>query len=241
MSEEVKEEQKIKETKENPLIKYSNNFGGFSPKSLFWDDFEKFGDDLLKMKIIKIKVYTGLLEEKFFILGISVTFQNIITGEIKESDIHRGSMNYNDCKEFVICRGEYLTDFHIRFPLEANYISQIGYSTNKNRKFLVPETSEDGEDKIVLQNGGSNVIIGTFGHYKEKLDSSGCLFLSKKDLIKLTLFPFFMLRNKSKKDKKFKEEWNNNYKNLPVEYQYIWKLINLSDTCFSNIIKYCFI
>ena len=235
---EDKEEETIKD---NPLIKYSSHFGGFSPESQLWNDFYIFGDDLLKMKIIKIKVYTGLFQDNFAIFGISVTFRNIITGEIKESNGHIGTMNYIDYKEFIINDGEYLTKFYIRIPDEMEYISQIGYSTNKNRKFLVPETSEDGEDKIVLQNKDNNIIVGTLGYFKEKLDSSGCLFVSKKDLIKLILFPFFMLRNKAKKDSKFKIDWDNNFKNLPIQYQYIWKFINLPDSIFSTIIKYCFI
>lgn len=225
------------EEEDNELIKYTGNYGGIDQNSKFWDDFEDFGEKpLLKMKIIKIKVYTGLYKEKNAIFGVSFTYRNLSTGEIREID-HKGSLDFVDVKEFSLDGDEALTDFHIRFTNEAEYISQIGYGTNK-RQFLVPEKSEDGEDKTIESNGGKFYIVGTFGCVNEKLDATGVLLIDKKEYLKLSLFIYFLLKSKVKKDAKFKEEWEKKYKSLPIEYQYIWKLINLPDTPFSNIIKY---
>ncbi len=225
------------EEEENELIKYTGNFGGIDQQSKFWDDFEDFGEKpLLKMKIIKIKVYTGLYKEKNAIFGMSFTYRNLATGEIKEID-HKGSLDFVDVKEFALGSDEILTDFHIRFTNEAEYISQIGYGTNK-RQFLVPEKSDDGEDKTIESNGGKFYIIGTFGCVNEKLDATGVLYIDKKEYLKLSLFVYFLLRSKVKKDKVYKEEWEKKYKSLPIEFQYIWKLINLPDAPFSQIIKY---
>ena len=208
-----------------------------------WNDLEDLGKkEIIKMKIIKIKVYIGLYDQKKVIFGISTTFKNLITGEIKETLPHKGSLDFLDIKEFVIGNDEYLTDFYIQFPFfDLDYILQIGYGTNK-RKFLVPEKSDEvGENKYVSENGRNNIIIGTFGHFSEKLDATGCFFVPKKDYMKFILFSFFMLRHKSKNDAQFKEEWDKKYKNIPIEYQYIWKFINLDEKPFKSIIKYCFI
>ena len=222
------------EEEDNELIKYSGNYGGIDQNSKFWDDLEDIGEkELLKMKIIKITVYTGFYKEKNAIFGISFTYINSATGEIKEI-VHKGSLDYVDEKEFVIGHNEYLTDFYIKHPNEAEYISQIGYGTNK-RKFLVPEKSDDGEEKNIESNGGKFYIVGTFGCINERLDASGVLFISKKDYWKLQFFIYFLLRHKSKKDTKFKEEWDNKNKCLPIEYQYIWKFINLPADSFPNI------
>ena len=144
-------------------------------------------------------------------------------------------------KEFVIGNDEYLTDFHIRFPFgDLDYVSQLGYSTKK-RHFFVPENPEDGEDKHTWLNQGNNIIVGTFGHFNEKLDSIGCFYVSKEDYTVSRLYGFLILRYKIKKDAKFKEEWDKKYKSLPIEYQYIWKFINLSEEYLKNIIKYILI
>ena len=221
------------------IIKDTTLYGEVNMQSLFWNDIEDFGEKvLLKMKIIKIRVYTGLYKEKNAIIGINITFKNVTTGEIKETITHRGSNDFIDMKEFVIGNGEYLTDFHIRFPFgDLDYVSQLGYSTKK-RHFFVPENAEDGDDIHTPLNQGNNIIVGTFGCFNEKLDSIGCLYASKADYTISILFRFLMLRYKIKIDAKFKEEWEKNYKSLPIEYQYIWRFINLSEEYLKNIIKY---
>ena len=172
------------EEEDNELIKYTGNYGGITQNSKYWDDFEDFGEKkLLKMKIIKITVFTGLYKEKDAILGIGFTYRNSATGEIKEI-VHKGSLEHVDVKEFIIGDDEYLTDFHIRYPNEAEYISQIGYGTNK-RQFLVPEKSDDGDNKYIEINGGNFIIIGTYGCINEKFDATGVLFISKEEYLKL--------------------------------------------------------
>ena len=190
------------------------------------------------MKIIKIKIYTGDYHGQNAIFGITITKRNLLTGEIIETT-HKGSLDFLDTKEFVIKPGEYLTDFHIKLPSDNEYISQLGYSTKKS-KFLVPEEDNNGEERPVDQNGGQYVIVGTFGCLNEKLDAIGCILLPYKNLItQRSFFPFFVLRYLINKNPTFKEEWDKKYKDLPIEYQYIWKFINLPKSLFSFIIKYC--
>jgi hypothetical protein len=233
MSEQSDEEEK-------ELIKYTGNYGGITQESKFWDDFEDIGEEeLLKLKIVKLKIYTGTFQEKQVIMGINCTFKNTFTGKLLEPKDHRGSQDFVDVKEFEIKGEEYLTDFHIRFPNEAEYISQLGFGTSKNRQFLVG--TEDGEDKTIQSNGGQNFILGTFGCVDKKLDAMGCLYISKKEYLKRSVFHYFMLRYLVKKNKKFKEEWDEKYKNLPSDFQFLWRTVNLSDAPFSQIIKYCYL
>ena len=224
------------------IIKYANIYGGITQESKFWDDFEDIGEaELLKLKLVNIKIYTGVYNNKTAIIGICTTFKNTFTGKTLKTVEHRGSDDFVDVKELVIKGDEFLTDFHIRFPNEAEYISQIGYSTNKKNKILVPEQSEDGEDKTIEENGGNNVIIGTFGYCNKRLDALGFLYIPKKEYIKRLLNGFFILRHMIKKDNKFKEKWEKEYKNLPIEFQYVWRVVNLSDNPYFVIIKYCYI
>ena len=228
------------EDSEKEIVHYTGNYGGITQESKFWDDLEEMGEEeLLKHKIIKLKIYSGKFQDKQVIFGINCTFQNLFTGEIKEPKDHRGSEDFIDVKEIEIKAEEYLTDFHIRFPNEAEYISQLGFETNKKKKILVG--TEDGEDKTITSNGGNHIIVGTFGCVDKKLDAMGCLYITKKEFLKRTLLPFFVLRHIVKKDTKFKEMWDVKYKELPPDFQYLWKTVNLSDALFSQIAKFCYL
>ena len=219
------------------IIRPTLNFGEVRQASTFWNDLDDFGEkELLKMKIIKIKVYTGLYQMQTVIVGISTTFRNVVTGEIRVID-HIGSLDYTDFKEFVIDNNNYLTDFHIRLPENNEYISQIGYCT-RWRNFFVPEVTSVGEESNTDKFGKDYIIIGTFGCFDQKLDATGVLYASKTEFIKRIMFTFFLLRHKSKNDSKFEEKWDKDYKNLDIEYQYIWRLIKLPNLLLLSIFKY---
>ena len=72
----------------------------------------------------------------------------------------------------------------------------------------------------------------------KKLDATGVLFVSMKDILEDSILVFMMLKYKSKKDEKFKEDWDKKYKSLDIEYQYIWRFINLPNAVIPHIIKY---
>ena len=221
------------------VIKYTGNYGGITNESKFWDDLEDLGyETLMKHKITKIKIYSGSYQGKQVILGISYEFKNLFTGKVMTSEIHKSSQDFEDFKEYEIKNNEFLTDFHIRFPHECDYITQLGFTTSKGSKIFLG--TEEGENKIILSNGGQNIIIGTFGCLNKKLDAMGCLYISKKEYARRRIFYLFMLRYIIKKDNKFKEQWDNKLNELPEEFKYIWKTINLPDTAFSQIITFCF-
>ena len=219
------------------IIQYSGNYGGIDQDSKFWDDFEEKGEDiLLKSKIIKIKIFLGKYNEKICINGIGYSFKNKVTGEITSYE-HIGSDKYIEFKELMIKNNEYLTDFHIRYPHDAEFITQLGFTTNKNNNILVG--SEEGEEHFVRSNGKGNIIVGTFGCMNKKLDSMGVLFIPKNDyFFRISLFPYFLLRYLYQKDYNFKEKWNKKNKELPIIYQYLWNVIKLENKLFRLIIKY---
>ena len=231
MSEQDEEEQ-------NEIIQYTSNFGLVTQDSKFWDDKEDFGENtLVKLKIIKIKIYTGTYEGKKAIFGLGFTYKNYYTGETIPCKEHKGSAQFEDIKEFEIKGDEYLTDFHIRFTDEAEYISQIGYTTNKGNSILVG--TEEGEDKTLEMNGGKNIILGTFGCTDNKLGATGIYYINKKEFIKRRCFGLIMLNHLIKTDEQFKKETQNNYNKLSDDYKYFWKTVNLPDAAFSQVIKFC--
>ena len=226
-------------SEEVDFIHYSGSFGGISQESKFWDVFEEIGEDnLLKSKIIKIKIFLGKYNEKICINGIAYTYKNLCTGNITTYE-HRGSDEYINFKELIIKNDEYLTDFHIRIDsYNADCIYQLGYTTNKNNKILVG--SDEGKDMIIESNGGNNINFGIFGCFNIRLDAIGYLYISKKVFWKLKLFPYFYLRYLYQKDLIFQEKWNQKNKELPIICQYLWNVIKLDNNLFGCIIKYVF-
>ena len=159
MSEDSQEEEKN-------LIKHTGPYGVTDIEAKNWDDFDEFGKEgLLNRKIVKIKIYTGTYSNMPAIFGFSCVFKNLFTGENEAEKEYKGSEQFEDYKEFKVPGGEYLTDFHIRFPDQGDYLTQIGFETNKKTKILVG--TKEGNDKIIKTNGGENIIIGTFGHFKK--------------------------------------------------------------------------
>ena len=226
------------ENEENKsIIKYSSIYGLITYDSNSWDELDDFGEkQLMNSKITKIKIYSGKFKEKDAIIGISLTYKNLLNGEEKVFE-HRGTEQFIDVKELVMGQGEYITDFHIRFPNESEYITQLGYTTNKKHSILVG--TEEGEDKIISSNGGKNIVVGTFGHVKDKLDATGVLFIDRKEYFKRILFGIFMLKHLVKTDKKFKEEWDNKQNDLPLEFKYMWGVVNLPENPLFQILKFC--
>ena len=223
------------------IVKYVGPFGHGSESYTFWDEYEEnFKDDILKNKIIKIKIYyqsdeDEKIDEKY-IIGISLTYMNFFTGEIKEIE-HKGTDNFTNYKEIIIKPGDYLKKFHINFKDDFDRISQIGFTTyNKNEIFV---GIKDGLDKIIKENEDQRVIVGFYGYLGERLEGIGCLFVKKDKYIKSFLFRFFMIRYLIKKNEKFKNEWDDKYKELDKESQYVWKAMNSPDAIFAKIIGYC--
>ena len=218
---------------DDELIKHTFDCGEITHDSKNWDDLEEFGKNiLLKLKIIKIKIYSGTYKGKKAIVGVEFTYRNLLSDEtfLKE---HKGTEQFYDIKEFDIKKDEYLTDFHIRFPDDAEYISQLGFNANKGNKILVG--TEEGEDKDTILNGKDNIIIGTRGFIDKKLDAFGVMYVNRKKYFIKRYFSLFMLHYLVKKDKKFKKETQDK---IPEEFKYVWKTANLRDDLFFNIVKY---
>ena len=135
-------------------------------------------EGLLKSKIVKVKIFTGKYLDKDVIIGVGFDFKNIHTGETISKE-HKGDGQFEEVKELDIKDDELLVDFFTKFKYEAEYISQIGFQTNKGNKILIG--TEEGEDHNIESNGGDNIIVGTFGCYDKKLDAMGVLYVNKKD------------------------------------------------------------
>ena len=216
-------------------INYSYNYGMISTNNTFFGEKE-INIDLLNCKIINIKIYSGIENKRTIISGLEYTLRNLYNGK-SFVKIYKTSRDLKDMKELNINNEEYLNRFYVRFSNTKEYITQLGFYTNKNNGILVGE--EEGEVKTVIMNYKNNIILEIHGFIGTNLYSIGCIYSSTEIFIKNLLFRFFMLRHLVKSNKKFWEKWNDNYNNLTTDFKFIWRAVNMPDNIFSRIINNC--
>ena len=223
---------------QSELIEYSGNYGCFDTSSIYFDDSKDLGgneNDFLKYSIKKIKIFSGKKNDNIIIGGIQLTYKNHLTQELKELNMRKGKIDYEDedVETFEIKSNEYLINFYVRID---NEVTQVGFETNKNNKILVG--GNQGENKIINSNGGDNIIVTLYGAYDNLLHSLGVGYVNKKDYMKTLFSGFFQLRYKLKKDEIFKKELKEKEKNLKLDDQFLLRTCLLPDTAFNEIIKF---
>ena len=216
-------------------INYSYNYGMISTNNTFFGEKE-INSDLLNCKIINIKIYSGIENKRTIISGLEYTLRNLYNGK-SFVKIYKTRRDLKDMKELNINNEEYLNRFYVRFSNTKEYITQLGFYTNKNNGILVGE--EEGEVKTVIMNYKNNIILEIHGFIGTNLYSIGCIYSSTEIFIKNLLFRFFMLRHLVKSNKKFREKWNDNYNYLTTDFKFIWRAVNMPDNIFSRIINNC--
>ena len=229
------------ENKKEIKVEYTGSYGFINAADqknvIFFDDEETIGKkELSKSKIKDIKIYTKIIEGKNCITGLEYTIRSLYSGK----DVvvtHKVSNEFDDYKHLELISGEYLKEIIIRFPNNAEYITQLGFITNKNNRIIAGE--EDGEIKRIDMNEGKNIILGMSGYVGDKLNCIGCSYTSKKEFASSILFKFFFLRHLVKKDEEFKKKWDEKYNELAPEFKMIWRTVNLPDNCFNIIINTC--
>ena len=237
---------RVEQEKDEAIIKIGNPYGLIDFNNNFWNDDDSLNNEIEKYKIINIKILFNseyeiqkdndkkYIDEKN-IVGLKVTYKNIYTGDTKILT-HQSTNEISGMKELVIKSDDYLKHFKISFYKDNNAIAQISFITNTKKEISVG--INQGNEIIDNLKGEDNILVGFFGYFKEKINSIGGIYVSKITYIKKLLFGFFLLRNVSK-NKNFKENWDIKINKLDSEFQYIWKTVNLPDTVFALVMKYC--
>ena len=237
---------RVEQEKDEAIIKIGNPYGLIDFNDNFWNDDDSLNNEIEKYKIINIKILFNseyeiqkdndkkYIDEKN-IVGLKVTYKNIYTGDTKILT-HQSTTEISGMKELVIKSDDYLKHFKISFYKDNNAIAQISFITNMKKEISVG--INQGNEIIDNLKGEDNILVGFFGYFKEKINSIGGIYVSKITYIKKLLFGFFLLRNVSK-NKNFKENWDIKINKLDSEFQYIWKTVNLPDTVFALVMKYC--
>ena len=223
------------------ILEYSRPYRIQNLDDNMWDDCGKeFKDDLIKNRITNIKIYYSNendIKERY-IIGLTFTFMNVSNGKIKVIE-HKGTENISGMKELNIKGNEYLSKFNVYFKNDTDLITKISFSTNRGNTITVG--NDDGKEKEIKKNNENKVYIGSFGAFKEKINSIGAIFTKRENFYKPVLFRFLFLRFLIDKNEKLKKECESKYNELSLDYKFYWRTINLPNACFSSVIKFCII
>ena len=228
----------MSELEQKEIIESTHILGyiNHNDKGITYFDDDNEENSLIKNKIINIIIYTKIIDEKKEIIGLQYKVRNLYNGKDKIIS-HKCSEEFDDKQELEIKSNEYLKELILRFPIDGKNITQLGFLTSKNNKILVGE--DNGELKIINMNKRNNIILGFYGYLKQNLNSFGCYYVAYDKYAASVLFKFFLLRYLVKKKDSFKKEYDEKYEQLPLEYKYIWRTINLPDNIYSFIIRFC--
>ena len=221
------------------MISPSCLYGCLSTDQTHFDDAEKISEkNMLKFKIIKLFIYLGYSDGEKAIIGIGCTYKNLLSGNTMNI-INKSKTEVEEIKEMDIKGNECLKKLNIQMDSICSF-TNLAFLTNKNNKLSFGK--QEGRNRIIYDDDTKdNIILGFFGSFSKKLESIG-FYSTKRQYIFISYFyGLFSLKFKSNKDKNFRNIWDKKFKELPIDYKFLWKAVNLPDNCkysFYLIIKY---
>ena len=232
----------MKNKKKQDKVSYTSISGIIEKDSLPWDDYDHFGKDIFKNKIISIKIYFGQKKyssekEDQYIIGLSFTYKNLLSQKIEIVE-HKGKEPFAGTKELNLEHDEYLTEYFVNYNDKIGAILSLGFYTNKKKQIICGQ--QEKQDLYYNFQDKNSCIVGSFGKLDKKIDAIGFLYFEKRiiqryDLFRLIIILKYLIKN----DKEFVKTIEKELVTLDIEYKYIWRVINLPDTSFACIIKFC--
>ena len=164
-------------------------------KIKLWYGTPKSGDSNLKEKIL---------------LGIQCVFTDTLTGKKTSTEPHCGEIAKDDIviKELEIKQNDYINKFYINADMAVTYLKLV----TKNGEVIEVGEENDENKKTVELNFNKEIIIvkNFFGYYNNYgIRSLGCLYITKKDKILMTLLGILRLRHLLKTNEEEKNKWEN--------------------------------
>ena len=168
---------------------------------------------------------------------MSFTYKNLLSQKIEIVE-HKGKEPFTGTKELNLEHDEYLTEYFVNYNDKFGVILALGFCTNKNKQIIFGK--KEKSDKFINLQDKQSIIVGSFGYLDKKINAIGFLYFEKRiiqryDLFRLIIILKYLIKN----DKEFVKRIEKELDTLDIEYKYIWRVINLPDTSFACIIKFC--
>jgi hypothetical protein len=228
------------------------NLGFYHQRCTKFTDNSLFEEHKNYIKLEKVKLWYGSVSQKIkedekenisgrCILGIQCEYQNTISGEKKQTQMHCGSLTSNDIStsELELKEGDYISKFYICFN---DVITYLKFITKKGKILEYGVFDKDCEKTISFNFDESvHMIHSFFGYYNEYgLRALGCNHLKRKNYFFFNLIDVFRYRYKLSQDQKEKDKWDEKAISQLGYYEKAFlKLCLLPKAVFFSVIKYC--
>ena len=212
------------------FIKENQDEGDFDDSKQLLNEEENL-NNLLNYRISFISILYNENDQE--ILGFQLIYRNLKTNDIipLKKRICDYKYAYKDGISFKLKKNEYLADFYFR--KKDRKITQLGFETNKKRKFIIG--NDDGEKIELLPNGNKiDIILGTF-ELEKKI---GIFYLEISDYLRMFYGGHSELKIKLKNNEEFKKKIEEKYESLSEVDKYIYKMALLPKGAFLTILKY---
>ena len=223
---------------------YNRNCKKFVDETMFDLKYKNY------IKLKKVKIWYGKSDssketiddnvKNKNILGIQCEYLNSITGEIKSSEMHCGSIT----DEFIITNtldlsnGDYIIKFIICYN---NIISYIKLETKLNQILELGTFNKDLSKTLKLNSDKeAHILVSFYGYYNELgLRALGCNFVKRNNFVLFNCIDYFRYRLFLKDNSEEKEQWTEEkVHNLTYDEQVFIMICLLPNSLFFNIIKY---
>ena len=218
---------------ESILLEPTCIYGSVEGESERQDMQEKLGDKLLDYRITKIKCF---LKSKTSIFGIQFIYRNI--NDCKETTFIDVKSQQNDLilQEMNLANEE-IRDLRVWLNQDIKLIGFEVITNKRSQKF-----GYGNEDELIKVPDFENLdkIIVGFGCYADQTNGVTGLyafFINRKKYISIIYTGIFALRIKIK-DSKFKEEAEKKLVKMNEKNKILYKICQLPDNQFFNVIKY---
>ena len=221
--------------KENVLCFITTcNYGTVEESSKYYDMKEILGEKLIDYRLTKIKCF---LKSNTSIYGIQFTYRNIndckettfIDVKSNEKDLIEQDMDLNneEIKDLRIWLNDEI--YLIGFEVETNKgrIQKFGYGNNE-QLIKIPDFEE--ENRVVIG-------FGCCADEKKGVTSLYGYYINKKQYISICYGGIFSLRIKLR-DPEFYKKVEKNLNKMTEKNKILFKICQLPDNQFFNIIKY---
>ena len=233
---EEEEMEEYQQEEEKSVIKFLNKVGNVYQDDNIFNHYKEIGENQIYYKPEKIIVWTGEKDDQIIISGVDILYRNILNGKKMKCKENIGT-NMLDKHEIIIKPTEYLIKLRV---WKDDYIYKLNFMTNKGNVYEVG--TNNGEEIILEELNGSNIILLFNGNYKEYLNSIGLYYISMKNYMEILFLGYFELRALLKKKEK-KEEILKKIDDKKFKFDEL----ALVQTCllpsnhFNAIIKYCIV
>ena len=223
---------------DDEIENYQAKYGFIDSYDTHFDDIPELGQDYLKYKIEKIKIWTADKKQSLAIGGIQTVYVNNKDGSKIISEEHKGEkVEEKNFAQFNLSKNEYINKCTLWF--QEGCINRIEFKTNLLNTFSAGDAN--GNPIEVDELDKNRIVLAFFGTYNNNYLSSIGLFRNKlNQFFNYFLLGYFLIRDIMNIKEKRRDDICKKYEKKEYEddIQILIKACMLPKSVFNTIMKF---